>query len=482
MNQRRFQTLQLKGDVESDLDCQLVQELAEQEYGIPFVLKDWNQELLEKDEVDNLKFSQDRARQWRRHRLLEYTRSLLLESEPVESRVDPPIGVILTAHHRDDSEESLLLKLLRGVHILNLSGMEAITTLDEREAEIDEFETSNIYVLRPWLKQRKADLQDYLLSNKKTWREDASNASPKYLRNRIRNELIPLLEELSPNVHKRLQNLEQQSFELQQDLEPRIWAHLERFQIVVDGDQRTESQYIWEADALDQVDGTSPLVQSQALFQWMQQEIVRRHRHEQSSNDGNQNPSVSYEMLQRVLEQLRNHPNQLDWTLDLGGMYSLQRKGRQLKIIKMNYEQEDSSADPNMKNERPWTWSMAPKDAASGGSGDCPLALAIPAEMITRNLQFLETTVEDYAQLPNTSLRFRPPWKPTGSPIKLRQFLRGQQVPLHERDTTPVLYMTSASDDDMQSSERRIIAVQVKGFWMVHCDYNRESIKPNSGS
>jgi hypothetical protein len=221
----------------------------------------------------------------------------------------------------------------------------------------------------------------------------------------------------------------------------------------------------------------------------MQEEVERRHRHDELSfKDGNRSTSVSYDMLQRVLKQLRNHPNELDWTMDLGGKYTLQRKGARLKILNMNSEQEDST-NLKLQIERPWTWSMAPKNDEAAGSVDSALTLAIPAEMITSDLQFLETTVEEYAQMPNSLLRFRPPWKPTGSrPTKLRQFLRGQQVPLHERDTTPILYMTTttastntiASDSTtIQSNAMKIVAVQVNGSWMVHGDHDRErSVKP----
>ncbi|CAJ1929422.1 unnamed protein product [Cylindrotheca closterium] len=491
-------------DVEADLDCQLVQELAEEQYQIPFLLQDWNEEMkLSKEDADAPKFSQNRARRWRRQRLLEYTQSLLLlDSKRAQAVVTKdnnisPIGVILTAHHRNDSEESLLLKLLRGVHILNLSGMEAITTLDHggnSEANGgdsgNDAQTSNIYVLRPWLKQRKEDLQDYLMSKNKTWREDASNASPKYLRNRVRNELIPLMEELSPSIHKRLEILEQQSFELQQELEPQILDYLDRRQVVVDGTPQSERQFIWETDEVARA--SSPLLQSQALFRWMQEEVERRHCHdEMSSNNGNRSTSLSYDMLQRVLHQLRHHPNELDWIMDLGGKFRLQRKGARLKIITMSPEQGDDSTNPKVKSGCPWTWSMAPENDKAR---DSVLRLAIPAEVITSDLQFLETTVEEYAKMPNALLRFRPQWKPTESrPIKLRQFLRGQQVPLHERDTTPILYMATntaaataaatttttnniASDStNIQSNETKIVAVHVNGSWMVHGDFSNNN-------
>ena len=58
--------------------------------------------------------------------------------------------------------------------------------------------TSSIgYFAKPMLKLRKLDVMKYLTSRSLEWREDDSNNSSKYKRNKIRNELVPLLSEIT---------------------------------------------------------------------------------------------------------------------------------------------------------------------------------------------------------------------------------------------------------------------------------------------
>ena len=102
-------------------------------------------------------------------------------------------GVILTAHHKDDSEETLLLKLLRGVHLTNLVGMEPVV--------VGSRDMPEAIVARPLLDVRKTDILDFLQSIHQPWRQDESNASDKYLRNRVRSELVPLLSDVMGGAH-----------------------------------------------------------------------------------------------------------------------------------------------------------------------------------------------------------------------------------------------------------------------------------------
>ena len=105
-------------------------------------------------------------------------------------------GRIATGHQADDQIETLLLKWLRGTHISNLQGMQ----------------WKNEDFIRPLLNCRKKELQDYLKSNQLKWMEDASNQSTTYLRNRVRMELIPLLDELTrQGLHSRINDLSDQS-------------------------------------------------------------------------------------------------------------------------------------------------------------------------------------------------------------------------------------------------------------------------------
>jgi tRNA(Ile)-lysidine synthetase-like protein len=85
-------------------------------------------------------------------------------------------GVIL-AHHADDQAETVMLRLLRGAGYAGLAGMSRDTRV------------RGVGVLRPMLGVPRALLRDHLGATNQTWREDASNASPRYARNRVRTVL-----------------------------------------------------------------------------------------------------------------------------------------------------------------------------------------------------------------------------------------------------------------------------------------------------
>lgn len=85
-------------------------------------------------------------------------------------------GVIL-AHHRDDQAETIFQRLLRGSPPTGLTGMARQTRL------------GGLTVCRPLLGVDSLSLRAYLRAQGQAWRDDASNASPRYARNRIRRLL-----------------------------------------------------------------------------------------------------------------------------------------------------------------------------------------------------------------------------------------------------------------------------------------------------
>lgn len=99
---------------------------------------------------------------------------------------------LVLAHHRDDQAETLLLHLLRGAGLNGLTGMAADATVD------------GLRILRPLLGVSRAELRAYLMENGQPWREDASNADTKYLRNAVRLDLLPLMETLAPGAARRM--------------------------------------------------------------------------------------------------------------------------------------------------------------------------------------------------------------------------------------------------------------------------------------
>jgi tRNA(Ile)-lysidine synthase len=95
---------------------------------------------------------------------------------------------VLLAHHADDQAETVLWNLLRGSH--GLKGM--------REARRIAVEGGRVLeISRPLLDRRRSELVRWLEDRKLPWREDASNAEPVAVRNRLRTEALPLLSEIS---------------------------------------------------------------------------------------------------------------------------------------------------------------------------------------------------------------------------------------------------------------------------------------------
>jgi tRNA(Ile)-lysidine synthase len=98
---------------------------------------------------------------------------------------------VLIAHTRDDSLENTLIRVLRGAGPAGLAVMPQIA--------------GNI--LRPLLAARRAEIVEYLSWHGLSWREDSSNSDERYLRNRVRRRLVPLLDEHFPDWRTALEAL-----------------------------------------------------------------------------------------------------------------------------------------------------------------------------------------------------------------------------------------------------------------------------------
>jgi tRNA(Ile)-lysidine synthase len=103
-------------------------------------------------------------------------------------------GVVM-AHHADDQAETVLMRMFRGCGVEGLAGMAGRS------------EIGGMVVYRPLLEIRRAALRDYLRQIGQTWREDATNATDQFLRNRVRGQLMPLIEALWPRAVEALGRL-----------------------------------------------------------------------------------------------------------------------------------------------------------------------------------------------------------------------------------------------------------------------------------
>ena len=112
------------------------------------------------------------------------------------------IKLILVGHNADDQVETILMNFVRGTGISGLSGMSPITPIVPSMLTISTYEDSDIFIGRPLLSVPRQDIQDYCQDNNLDPIQDPSNNNKRYLRNRIRHEIVPILKDINPNIQQ----------------------------------------------------------------------------------------------------------------------------------------------------------------------------------------------------------------------------------------------------------------------------------------
>lgn len=158
---------------ESDSDEKFVRKLAES-YRIPFYSYTWKKEEHPESGIE------ESARKVR----YTFLKKLMKAHK---------IPVLMTAHHQDDQVETVLMKLARGSSLEQLTGIKLIQPLNEGQ------------LMRPMLTFTKGQIYEYAKKNNVDFREDASNLSLEYTRNRYRNQIIPLIREENSQLNEHIE-------------------------------------------------------------------------------------------------------------------------------------------------------------------------------------------------------------------------------------------------------------------------------------
>ncbi|MBK8657397.1 MAG: tRNA lysidine(34) synthetase TilS [Bacteroidetes bacterium] len=166
---------QLRGE-DSNADEEFVKSLANQ-FGAAFFSVKFNTDKYKNENSVSLQVAARKLRYEWFEQILNTARSS-----------EMPLINIATAHHLNDSIETVLLNLTRGTGVRGLRG------IPER----------NGHVIRPLLFASRSELEDYAQQNGIVHREDSSNATDKYARNKIRHHVIPVLKEINPSLENTL--------------------------------------------------------------------------------------------------------------------------------------------------------------------------------------------------------------------------------------------------------------------------------------
>ena len=160
---------------------------------------------------------------------------------------------IAVAHHADDQAETFFINLLRGAGLNGLKGMKP----------------QNGVIIRPLLWASREQIRKYAVENHIVWREDHTNAESVYLRNKIRNQLLPAFDELHSDarqgLYKSLEHLASENELYRALLREKLAQIVER-----EGDvQRLPYSKLVKTEAPEPVEG--PTFSFQLLFEWLRQ-------------------------------------------------------------------------------------------------------------------------------------------------------------------------------------------------------------------
>lgn len=115
---------------------------------------------------------------------------------------------IITAHHQNDVIETMFINLLRG------TGRRGISSLG-----------SSSQLIRPLLHLRKQDMYQYAKQHSLNWREDSTNADKKYLRNKIRHDVV---QKMTPDQHKQVLDIVSATAHLNAEIDKELQQLLRR--------------------------------------------------------------------------------------------------------------------------------------------------------------------------------------------------------------------------------------------------------------
>lgn len=193
-----------------------------QEAGVPFHLK----RLRVPEEKKNL---EDQGRRER----LAFFKGVVAERK---------LQGVLLAHHADDQAETVLKRVFEGASLPKLKGL----------VPLAEWEGLKIY--RPFLKLKKGEILEWLQARNLAYFQDATNRDPRFLRSRMRLELMPLLsDKFGKEVSSNLCRLGEAAAELEAFLNELAQPYLEQIQVTGESigldfsDQTPPSEFLWKA-------------------------------------------------------------------------------------------------------------------------------------------------------------------------------------------------------------------------------------------
>lgn len=189
------------------------------------------------------------------------------------------------------------------------------------------------------------------------------------------------------------------------------------------------------------------VVQEEALYSWIM-----------DLSDGEL--QISYDKMLLIRDKIQNYPDRLQWKMDLGDSWRLERNGNTLVIFKGVRRNQLPNAGIN-------SWIIFAGSEVIASNFDPEQMHELHFGCLPKKLESSTFTIEKVKDC--DGITFVPPWRKGRSAIKLKEFLRGQKIPLHRRNEAMILCY---SDD----ASKNALAVYIENTdkWIVNANFSPE--------
>lgn len=319
------------------------------------------------------------------------------------------VDAVATAHTLDDQAETVLGKILRGAWTEGISGIHPVVTYPEGP------------ILRPLLGATRNQVETYLQMKGQSWREDPSNQDSAYTRNRLRHELLPLLETWNPQIKAHMA----QMAELARDEEAWWQRELDRIEPML----LLEGTPVRRGGRRDVGAGAGRIAFDRTQLATLPTAVVRRILRRAAARMGARLDFAATEALRQLAIAGRAGQK-----LELANGLRAERTARELRL-------EYANPTPGRTLGPALGTTLGATFGASEGEAHAPKSVSVPGEIFAFGLHLM---IESDQPRPAAVLRV---WKAgdrvrlrySSSPKRIKEVLERMKVHGAERAGWPVL-------------------------------------------
>jgi len=263
-------------------------------------------------------------------------------------------------------------------------------------------------------------------------------------------------------LQKRLENLEEQCREIDTYLN----SHLQR---VLEHHVDDNGWFHLPSSAAAAItdNATLDLAFQQALYQWASRYATDTQQ------------QISYTIWKKVMSQLLECSDNRQWELPLGDGKHIRRVGNVLQINAAHGKENAGKSACSSAVTTKVSWEIIDDPREIQKLKSMLLLVRLPTNLADTLKQYdfvLSSAGNDAIRAVDKAWRITPSWRRGRSPIKLGSFLRGQNIPLHGRNSSPII-VCEGTHRDGTDMEPLLVAVKVDKRWIVDADWIYENVE-----